>query len=56
VAPPGSADVAGAGGASAVTGVLTDPLAAAAILTVLVLLAYGRRRTWWFPEVAIGPD
>jgi hypothetical protein len=54
-APAGSAGAVG-GGASVLTGVLADPLAVAAILTVLVLLACGRRWAWWFPEVAIGPD
>jgi hypothetical protein len=35
---------------------LTDPLALPAILTMLVLVACGRRWVWWFPEVGIGPD
>ncbi len=55
-APAGTAGATAGSGAGVPAGVLTDPLAALAILTVLVLIACGRRRTSWFPEVVIGPD
>ena len=54
--PAGSTGSSAGSGASVPTGLLTDPPAIPAILTVLVLIACGRRWAWWFPEVAIGPD
>jgi hypothetical protein len=55
-APAGTAGVTAGPGVSAPAGMLTDPLALPAIMTMLVLIACGWRRTWWFPEVAVGPD
>jgi hypothetical protein len=55
-APGGTAGVTAGSGVSVLTGALTDPLTLAAMLTVLVLIACGRRWAWWFPEVAVGPD
>ncbi|WP_157646889.1 hypothetical protein [Actinomycetospora chiangmaiensis] len=53
--PAGSPGGAGSG-ASILPGLLADPLALPVVLTALALGACARRRTWWFPEVAIGPD
>jgi hypothetical protein len=55
-APAGTAGATAGTGATVPTGVLTDALAVPALLAGLVLIACGRRRAWWFPEVAIGPD